>query len=342
MSSLTWGIAGHGDIVQRRAIPALRELRQPIGAIWGRNPARVQAIADRFAIDGATTDLSRLCAEVDAVYVATPVATHLPLAMAAVGAGCHVLLEKPVAGALVGTSGFGGTGGLAGLEGLAVDGAAVELAAREAGRLVGVAYYRRLAPVVRVLRGLPEIRRVDVRFGQWFAPRASTATWWRTQWGLAGGGVLADAGSHRIDLLCHLLGPPATVSARLAARFGGGAERTAKVRLGWASGAAAHLAASWATFDPVDTLSVRFAGGEVRLDPLDSGRLRWRTGADRIDYRPPAPNQHTALFADFAEAVVRARAPACPLADGLLVDTVLQAAERSSVAGGVPVRLAPV
>ena len=58
-------------------------------------PARAAAAADRF---GATphTDLESALAEVDAVSVATPTASHYAVAAACLSRGVHVLLEKPM------------------------------------------------------------------------------------------------------------------------------------------------------------------------------------------------------------------------------------------------------
>lgn len=85
---------------------------------WGRNLARIlsshsglqlTAIIDRkFTSAGEATpvvpgaqifgDLSEALAatEIDAVVIATPVSSHYPLAVAAIAAGKHVMVEKPV------------------------------------------------------------------------------------------------------------------------------------------------------------------------------------------------------------------------------------------------------
>lgn len=62
-------------------------------------PARREAAARRFpgirTVDSA--DALIASSDVDAVAIATPVATHAPLALAALRAGKHVLVEKPLA-----------------------------------------------------------------------------------------------------------------------------------------------------------------------------------------------------------------------------------------------------
>ncbi|MEV0122508.1 Gfo/Idh/MocA family oxidoreductase [Streptomyces sp. NPDC050703] len=346
---MRWGIAGYGDIVTRRALPALRALGEEPAVLWGRDARRAARVAERFGVPRSGADPGVILRGVDAVYVATPVATHVPLAAAALAAGLPVLVEKPLAGGLgsedpaAGRTGTGGT-----LE--------------PAGRCAGVAYYRRLAPAVRRLR--EELRdrppeRVEVRFRCAFAPGPADPMRWRTDPAVSGGGVLADAGSHRLDLLLHLFGRPSEVSARLTDRFPAGAERRADLTVRWPRGLSAHCVIEWGEGAPVDRIELRGPGRTVVLDPLDAGRLTglgprgdgWSAGpGPRGEDRPagtdaaplllpPAANPHQPLFADFAEAVAEGRPPVCPLAEARVVDDLIIAAGRSSAAGGEPVRL---
>ncbi len=61
-------------------------------------PHRLAEIHDRYPTIKTTTDYRDLLADpaVDAVVIATPVSTHFPLAMEALRAGKHVLVEKPL------------------------------------------------------------------------------------------------------------------------------------------------------------------------------------------------------------------------------------------------------
>ncbi|MGW0531384.1 Gfo/Idh/MocA family protein [Streptomyces sp. NPDC003032] len=315
---MRWGIAGYGDIVTRRALPALRALGEEPVALWGRDPARAARVARQYAVARSGADPGALFAGVDAVYVATPVAGHVPLARAVLDAGIPVLVEKPLAGGL-------GTGGT-------LD---------TAGRCAGVAYYRRLAPAVRRLRTqlagwTPE--RVEVRFRCAFEPGPDDPMRWRTDPAVSGGGVLADAGSHRIDLLLHLFGRPYEMTARLGGRFPEGAERTAELTLRWRSGLLAHCLMEWGEGPPVDRVELTGGGRAVTLDPLDAGRIAEPTGAPSL-LLPPAANPHQPLFADFAVAVRTGGTPVCPVAEARLVDDVIVAAERSDASGGKPVPL---
>ncbi|WP_399933107.1 Gfo/Idh/MocA family protein [Streptomyces kanamyceticus] len=321
---MRWGIAGYGDIVTRRALPALRVLGEEPVALWGRDPHRAALVAERHAVARSGADPKVLLADVDAVYVATPVAAHVPLARAVLAAGIPVLIEKPLAGGLA-------------------TGAAFDTAGPDtAGPCAGVAYYRRLAPAVRRLRAelagwTPE--RVEAHFRCAFEPGPDDPMRWRTDPAVSGGGVLADAGSHRIDLLLHLFGRPYEMTARLGGRFPRGAERRADLTLRWRTGLRAHCLMEWGEGPPVDRVELTGGGRTVTLDPLDAGRL---TGLARTPLLlPPAANPHQPLLADFAAAVATGGTPVCPVAEARLVDDVIVAAERSDAAGGAPVRLEP-
>lgn len=58
--------------------------------------ARLVEVANQFGVK-PYQDLSALLFDADAVVIATPTATHYPIGRMALEAGCHVLIEKPVA-----------------------------------------------------------------------------------------------------------------------------------------------------------------------------------------------------------------------------------------------------
>lgn len=70
-----------------------------LAAIWGRNRERAEALAASYNIAGIFGDYRRMIdeANLDAIIVATPDDVHFPMTMAALGAGLHVLCEKPLA-----------------------------------------------------------------------------------------------------------------------------------------------------------------------------------------------------------------------------------------------------
>ena len=98
MKKLRVAIIGSGHIAQWMHIPYLRELddRYEIVATCDISKQLVERVADYFQIPGRYTDYRRMLDEVrpDACLIAT--VDHYDPALAAIEAGAHVLVEKPM------------------------------------------------------------------------------------------------------------------------------------------------------------------------------------------------------------------------------------------------------
>lgn len=64
--------------------------------VWGRDAAKASRLAERYGVV-ADVDLDSLLGKVDAVAIAVAPAAQAQLACRAAAAGCHLLLEKPLA-----------------------------------------------------------------------------------------------------------------------------------------------------------------------------------------------------------------------------------------------------
>ncbi|MFF3437458.1 Gfo/Idh/MocA family protein [Streptosporangium sp. NPDC002721] len=345
---LKWGIAGYGDIVRRKALPALLSLGETVACVWGRDAARARATCEEFGGSGAfgTSDYAALLDVAEVVYVATPVAAHLPLAIAAARAGLPVLVEKPLGGTVPGNAGVtrrretAPDPATASAEAARQPGTAPDPVTASAGAArqpetvpelatahAGVAYYRRLAPALgrvrEILRGRA-VHRAVVEFRSPFDPGPDDPRLWRTDPAISGGGVLADIGSHRLDLLCWLLGEPVVTGARTGLPFDLGAERLARLELAWPSGATAGLEAAWAPGARHDRFRLSFDGGHLELDPLDAGKVRGTVDGVAVEeFLPPPENPHLPLLADFARSVRDGTDPVCPVRDAEVVDRLI-------------------
>ncbi|QCR36071.1 Gfo/Idh/MocA family protein [Nissabacter sp. SGAir0207] len=98
--ALRWGIFGPGWIAERFTQSLLQHTHQKIVAVGSRTRHHAQAFADNFGIPRAHGGgIGALVNDpnIDAVYIATPHNHHFPAALAAINAGKHVLVEKPLA-----------------------------------------------------------------------------------------------------------------------------------------------------------------------------------------------------------------------------------------------------
>jgi predicted dehydrogenase len=163
------------------------------GVVTHSPDRRQQVVADypNVAVYESIGDL--LESGVDAVTISTPPQSRKELVLAAIGAGMHVVADKPFAPT-------------------ADDARDLVDAAREAGVVLSVFHNRRWDADFRTLKAvidrgdLGKITRIESRFD---ADDAGTLE--------AGpsGGLLRDIGSHLVDQVLWLLGPALTVHADL-------------------------------------------------------------------------------------------------------------------------------
>jgi len=97
---IQWGILGNATIARVCVIPAIQNSRN--GAVWAlgtRSPSLAEEVAGRNRIARVYDSYQAVLAdpEVHAVYIPLPNQLHHPWALRALGAGKHVLCEKPLA-----------------------------------------------------------------------------------------------------------------------------------------------------------------------------------------------------------------------------------------------------
>ncbi|MFI8523970.1 Gfo/Idh/MocA family oxidoreductase [Promicromonospora sukumoe] len=197
-----YGVAGsifHAPLVH--ADPAYR-----LDAVVTSSPARVAAASSAYPQARVVPDVDTLLASgpvPDLAIIATPHATHVPLAKRFLDAGADVVVDKPVAPR--------------------ADDAAelVEHAAR-LGRTLTVFQNRRWDGDFHTIRGLiergelGEILQFESAFG-WWSPTLGDS-WKDTLAGADGGGMLFDLAPHLIDQAVQLFGPVQSLHAELDRR----------------------------------------------------------------------------------------------------------------------------
>jgi predicted dehydrogenase len=251
----------------------LGEIGQVHAAAIGRSrSARLVAVADTapdllapFEAEGVRgyREAGELIADagIGTVSVCLPHHLHFPVALAAIRAGKNVLVEKPLTTSLE-------------------QGRQLVEAAAAAGVALGVehnqVFYAAHAQAKRLIDdgaiGRPVLIRLRLGMGPAFRD-------WRGSPELNGGGVLADAGIHRLYLALHFFGPVREVRAVIDAPRQQG-ETFAVVVLEFASGARGVIEANdhgppW-TFD--DEIEIVGSDATLRLAGLESLFVGYRSG----------------------------------------------------------------
>ena len=97
-SKIRLGLIGAGRITQAAHLPALQKARNiELTAISDPSPTLSSGVAERYGLAAFTDTDELLTADIDAVLIATPDRFHHALGLAALHAGKHVLMEKPLA-----------------------------------------------------------------------------------------------------------------------------------------------------------------------------------------------------------------------------------------------------
>ncbi|WP_249012046.1 Gfo/Idh/MocA family oxidoreductase [Conexibacter sp. DBS9H8] len=274
----------------------------------------------------------------DLLVVATPNATHVPLAEAAIARGIAVVVDKP----------------------LAPDArSAARLVARAAESAVPLSVFHNrrwdaemltAAELVREGR-LGTVRRWESRIERW-RPDGS-AGGWRARPPEAGGGLLLDLASHLVDQALRLFGPVAAVYAESATvRPGHAAEDDAFLALTHAGGVVSHLHVSAVCPAPGPRLRVIGTTGAYVVAAIDGQEDALRAGrrpgdgapwgevaepgwghiirGDAIEPVPSRPGDWPAFYAQMAAAVRDGAPVPVDPADAVTGLEVLAAARESA------------
>jgi predicted dehydrogenase len=301
-------------------------------AVCDLDVGRLERIARRYPDVRRTTSYAELLEDhtVEAVAIATAVGTHFELAKAALEAGKHVFVEKPMAGSIVEADQL------------------VALAATSGLTLMPGHTFLYSPPVnaVRDLIGTGALG--DVYF-------ISTS---RVNLGLhqSDASVIWDLGPHDLSILRYWLGEsPVSVSAMTRCCVMPGIPDVAFVNLQYARGTVAHVELSWlapsklrrtaivgsermVVYDDTSAEPVRvFDSGVTLKTPANFGEFRfaYRSGdilSPRIDATEPLQLE----MEDFCASIVESREPRSSMQIGLDVLRVIEAIDRSLQYDGAP------
>ncbi len=335
----------------------------------GRNAEAVAQAAAKYGWSESATDWREVIArdDIHIVDICAPGWLHAEIATAALAAGKHVLVEKPLANTM--------------------DESEAMVAAAQAARAQGVRSmvgfnYRRV-PALSLARKLiadgelGTIRQVRASYLQdWLADPEAPMTW-RLRKETAGSGALGDIASHAIDQIQHLLGDTVTqVTGRLhtftTQRPGpDGPEPVTVDDAAWATlsmagGAVASVDVSRVALGQKNALRVEVYGtaGSITFNLENPNELYYLNGTESIEVQgfrrilvtePEHPymsgwwpqghvigweHSFTHQIRDFLLNIANGTDPSPSFEEGYRVQQVLAGIEESAAADGATVTLA--
>ena len=325
-----WGIIGAGDISHRVMAPAMRAAAcSELVAVMRTTRAGAEEFAHEHGARRAYDNVEALVrdAEVEAVYVSTPVDQHCPNTLAAAARGKHVLCEKPLALSVA-------------------EGEAMRQACRTAGVAFMTCYYQRFSArhskIKEIIRrgGIGRVTAVRWNFsGRYPSGREI----WQHDPARAGGGPFTDLGTHGVDLMRFLVGEIVAVAAFVDTLVESYAvEDTASALLKFANGAQGVATAHWSTGDPDEHrnsyIEILGTEGVILSSPLHDkfsrGRLVVATGEGETSYDFDQ-STHALVLEEFAAALAEGREPAITIEDGIRAQQIVEAVYESGRTGRV-------
>jgi predicted dehydrogenase len=312
-----WGIAGPGGIAGALALDLPLVPGARLAAVGSRSADRAEAFARQHGFARAHGSYRTLVEDpdVDVIYIATPHPQHHALALAAIAAGKHVLVEKAFTATLAGAQ-------------------EVVDAARAAGVFAMEAMWTRFLPTIVRLRELladgaiGEPRSVQADLGI-AAPKDPANRFYDPA---LGGGALLDLGVYVANLAHAVFGPPTEVVAR-GSLTETGVDAEAALLLVHVGGGTATLSSSIVS-PSVGRGRIDGTEGSIELKPRfhhPHGLTLRRLGAEpeRIDL-PPTGIGYSHQLVEVTEAIRagRTESDVMPLSATLEVMAVLEEAGR--------------
>ena len=195
---INWGIIGCGDVAEVKSGPAFQQIENSnLIAVMRRDPIKAADFAARHGVPQwyANADDLLKNESINAVYIATPPSSHLELSLKALEKGKDIYLEKPMV-----------------LNRSEAD--ILIVAAEQSECKITVAHYRRALPgFMKVKQLIDEGAIGEIQFAEIIIlqpPKsvivADTASNWRIEPNVSGGGYFFDLAPHQIDLMLKYFG----------------------------------------------------------------------------------------------------------------------------------------
>jgi predicted dehydrogenase len=227
---MRFGLIGAGSIGSVRAAALQQSPVCSLAAIFDLDAARASAVAPSARLFDSAEAMIASDA-IDAVVISTPPPTHEPLVLAAMKAGKHALVEKPMASTPDACR-------------------RMAAAALEAGLVLSVGYNHRYFEAVKLVRDVVRSGEIgNLSHVRAYAGHGGLAEFkapWMYDAEVMGGGALMDNGTHIVDMARYIMGDATHVFGQASNKVWSlGVEDEAVTLLRDDEGVFASIEASW-------------------------------------------------------------------------------------------------
>lgn len=338
------GVIGVGSISSMHIEAVQANAKAELVAFCDINEARLKEKGANYGVTQLYVDYMDLLANdaIDAVIICTWNDSHVEIATAALEAGKHVFVEKPLSRQMTDEARKLG-----------------ELA-QTTDKVASVGMVRRYADNARVLKTwIDQGNMGDIYYGKAsLLRRLGHPGGWFGKQSISGGGPMVDLGVHLLDITWYLMGKPrpVTVSANTANYLGGrdhigylsaykaadqldepsDVEDFANALIRFENGATLYIETSYTMHTPQDELLIQLAGskGGAVLEPslklITEAHGLILNAEPQMDYPGFHEHAYSCEIDAFINACVEGTANETPIADGLTVLSMLDAIYQSA------------
>ncbi|HEX2394733.1 MAG TPA: Gfo/Idh/MocA family oxidoreductase, partial [Bacteroidales bacterium] len=284
MHQINWGIIGCGNVTELKSGPAFNKIPgSRVVGVMRRDGVKAADYARRHNVDFWYTDADELIGnpEINAVYIATPPASHTDYAIRVLKSGKPVYVEKPMAASYA-------------------DCIKMKEASDTAGLPLFVAYYRRFLPYFIKIKEILSCKLLGkLLYGKidfHIAPRTEDLNPetlpWRVIPEIAGAGYFYDLACHQLDLLDWYFGKPVNAEGSAYNRRGlYQAEDLVLAHINYDSGV--PVSAQWCfaagNNEHRDTISIFGEKGSLEFSTFDFTPIKLSTSDCIEEFRPDNP-----------------------------------------------------
>lgn len=350
MKSIRVGVIGvgnigtmHADNIYQNKIEGMELI-----AVCDVNPMRLEACQERFPeVLGYSDYVSLLQSNnIDAVVIAVPHRLHARIAMDALEAGLHVLLEKPI-------------------DVTVTEAQKLLSAAKKSDKIFAIMLNQRTNPLFQkaheIVHGglLGELKRSVWIVTNWYRTQHYYDSGdWRATWSGEGGGVLLNQAPHNLDLWQWICGMPESVRAfcNVAKYHNIEVEDDATIFTKYKNGATGVFITTTGEYPGTNRLEISGDKGKI---VLEQGSLKWwrLSESERefcfrstesfptidCEYQeiivPEEDTGHNSILQNFANAILHGEILLSPGEDGICELTISNAAYLSEWTGNTEISI---